>query len=66
MGVGKAANSLLESTMNSFLKIKDFTMSLHRYGYLFIPLLILLGIGFYLLLTMFIRIKLGWEKEKQN
>ena len=66
MGVGKAANSLLESTMNSFLKIKDFTMSLHRYGYLFIPLLILLGFGFYLLLTMFIRIKLGWEKEKQN
>tara|TARA_B110001469_G_scaffold111262_1_gene113353 strand:- start:45 stop:281 length:237 start_codon:yes stop_codon:yes gene_type:complete len=63
MGVGNAANSLLESAMNSFLKIKGFALSLHKHGYLFIPLLLLIGIGFYLLLIMIIRIKLGWEQE---
>ena len=66
MGVGNVANTLFESTMNSFLKIKGFALSLHRYGYLFIPLLILIGIGFYLLLIMAIKAKRGWQKENSK
>jgi hypothetical protein len=60
---GKVVGNLFESIMNLFLKLKVFTLSLHRYGYLFIPLLILIGIGFYLLLTMAIKAKLGWQQE---